>query len=113
MFDLGSRLVRVQCKWAALRADVVTVPLRSCRRGPDGFIRRAYTVDDIDGVAAYCQPLDRCFWLPIERFAGSPEIRLRLVPARNNQRLPINWADDFDFVATLETLGAVAQLGEH
>lgn len=113
VFDLGSRLVRVQCKWAPLRGDVLSVPLRSCRRGRDGFIRRTYTAEEIDAVAAYCQPVNRCFWLPIDLFAGSPEIRLRLAPTRNNQRRRINWADDFDFVAKLRSLGAVAQLGEH
>jgi hypothetical protein len=32
---------------------------------------------------------------------------------RPDQRLRINWADDFDFAAKLKRLGAVAQLGEH
>jgi hypothetical protein len=105
IFDLGQRLKRVRCKWAPLRGDVLSVPFRSCRRGPDGFIRRVYTAEEVDAFAAYCEPLDRCFWLPIERFAGSLEIRLRLAPTRNNQRLRINWADDFDFVARLTPSG--------
>jgi hypothetical protein len=105
IFDLCSRLVRVQCKWAPFRGDVLSVPFRSCRRGRDGFVRRVYTCEEIDAVAAYCQALDRCFWLPIERFVGSPEIRLRVTPTRNNQRLRINWADDFDFAAKLEASG--------
>jgi hypothetical protein len=74
IFDVGTRLVRVQCKWAALRGDVLSVPFRSCRRGPDGFIRHT-------------------------------EIRLRVTPTRNNQRLRINWADDLDFAAKLKASG--------
>jgi hypothetical protein len=39
-------------------------------------------------------------------------LQLRLDPPLNNQCVGINWADDFDFAATLERLGAIAQLGE-
>jgi hypothetical protein len=111
--DVAGRLFRVQCKWVPLRDDWIPIPFQSCRRGPEGFLRGVYTADEVDAIAAYCQALDRCFWLPIQRFPGSPSIRLRVTPARNNQRLRINWADDFDFAARLSDLGAVAQLGEH
>ena len=113
ILDIASKLFRVQCKWVPLRGGWIPIPFQSCRRGPEGFVRRVYTVDEIDALVAYCQALDRCFWLPIQRFAASPAIRLRLAPSRNNQRLRINWADDFDFAARLSDLGAVAQLGEH
>jgi hypothetical protein len=104
ILDLRPRLVRVQCKWATLRGDVVIVWSRSCRRTRDGYLRRIYTAQEIDAFAAYCAELDRCFYLPIERFDGRTSIQLRLAPTRNNQALGINWADDFDFAATLEEL---------
>ena len=40
IFDLGTRLLRVQCKWAARRGDVVVVRCYSCRRTRDGQLKR-------------------------------------------------------------------------
>jgi hypothetical protein len=109
---VGRRLVRVQCKWATRHGELVLVRCYSNRRARTGLVRRLYTAQEIDAFAAYCLELDRCFFMPIERFP-THEIRLRLSAPRNNQRRGINWADDYDFAATLAThRGAVAQLGE-
>jgi hypothetical protein len=113
IFDDGERLWRVQCKWASRYGDVLIVRCYSARRAREGFRRRLYTADEIDAFAAYSAELDRCFFLSLERFRGRANIQLRLAPSRNNQRVGINWADDFDFTATLaQPQGAVAQLGE-
>jgi hypothetical protein len=104
VFDLRPRLVRVQCKWAVRFGDVVTIRCRSSRRGRDGYVRRSYSSGEIDAFAAYCAELDRCYYVPIERFDNRREIRLRLVPTRNNQERGINWAEDFQFEATLSRL---------
>ena len=53
VFDLGGRLLRVQCKWAVRRGDVAVIRCMRCRRGPEGYIRRAYEDDEIDVIAAY------------------------------------------------------------
>ena len=51
--------------------------------------------------------------MPYEEFVCRTQIHLRLSGTNNNQRLGINWADDFDFAARLcDERGAVAQLGE-
>src|SRR5919199_4899937 len=68
IFDVGTRLLRVQCKWALLKDEVLIINSCSNRRGPDGFIKRPYTPDQIDAYAVYSGDLDRCFYLPIERF---------------------------------------------
>jgi PD-(D/E)XK endonuclease len=113
IFDLRPKLVRVQCKAAARYGEVVVVRCRSGRRTRRGIVMRPYTREEIDAFAAYCAELERCFFLPIERFAGRTEVRLRLGPSRNNQRLGVNWANEYDFAATLaRQSGAVAQLGE-
>lgn len=113
IFDLADRLVRVQCKWATRKGEVVVVMCQSGRRSADGFVRRPYTAAEIDAIAAYNLELDRCFLIPIARVEGRPSIALRLSPCLNNQRRRINWADDFDLAATLSPQpGAVAQLGE-
>jgi hypothetical protein len=104
LFDLHPRLVRVQCKWATRDGDVVVVRCRSCRRGRDGYVRRSYSADEVDAIAAYCLDLDRCYFLPIDRFAGYTTVLLRLAPTRNNQKLGVNWAEHFEFDATLGQL---------
>ena len=113
IFDLRPKLIRVQCKWATRRGEVVVVMCQSARRSANGFIRRPYTSEEIDAIAAYNLELDRCFFIPIFRVEGRPSIALRLSPCLNNQTRRINWADDFNLAATLSPQqGAVAQLGE-
>ncbi len=112
IFDLGERLSRVQCKWASRYDEVIIVRCYSARRTRDGLRRRLYTADQVDAFAAYCAELDRCFWLPYDRFPNQSQVFLRLAESRNNQRRKINWADDFDFAATIGRQGAVAQLEE-
>ena len=113
ILGLGYDLLRIQCKWASLVDDVVIVRCSTFRRTRDGYRTTTYTADEVDAIAAYCGQLDRCFLIPIERVAGHRNMVLRIAPTRNNQQRRINWADDFDFAATLgRKQGAVAQLGE-
>jgi hypothetical protein len=104
IFESGRHLLRIQCKWAPRFDSVVIVRCRSCRRTRDGIRHRAYTADEVDAIAAYCADNDRCYLVPATRFEGHPEISLRLTPSRNNQRVGVNWADDFDFAARLTEL---------
>ena len=101
IFDLRPQLVRVQCKWACRRDDVLVVRCCSHRRNRDGVVRRRYSSDEIDAFAAYCAELNRCYLLPADLFAGRTMIHLRLEPPQNNQKLGINWANDYEFAARL------------
>jgi hypothetical protein len=105
LFDTGERLLRVQCKWAPKRGNVIVVNLQTHRCTPHGYVRSTYTAEEVDGIAVYCQALKRCFYLPIEKVQRRRVLHLRLAPAANNQAAAINWAADFE-------LGAIAQLGE-
>jgi PD-(D/E)XK endonuclease len=104
ILDIGPKLLRVQCKWAPLHGDVVVVRCYSCRRAREGLRRRGYTASEVDAIAAYCADLDRCFLIQAERFDGRLQLGSRVAPSRNNQRLGINWAEDFAFEARLEAL---------
>jgi prevent-host-death family protein len=106
IIDTGPRLLRVQCKWAPLRGSVVVVRCDTSRHTPHGYVRTMYSADEIDGIAAYCQELNRCYYVPIEVAAAHRSLHLRLAPAANSQEAAINWAADYPF-------GAIAQLGEH
>jgi PD-(D/E)XK endonuclease len=114
IFEVDGDLYRVQCKWASLDGDVVDVRCYSSRRSRRGLVRRSYTQSEVDLIAVYCPPIDRCYVVPADRFHGHPTIRLRVAPSRNNQRIGVNWADDFAFerLTWLPNQGAVAQLGE-
>lgn len=113
IFDTRPGLVRVQCKWAVRRGDVVIVRAYSCRRTSDGLRRTFYGAEEVDAIAAYCAELDRCYFVPLARLRGHSGIQLRLTPTANSQQLGVNWADDFDFERLdWAALGAVAQLGE-
>jgi PD-(D/E)XK endonuclease len=112
IFDLRPKLVRVQCKWATRRGDIIVVPCYANRRNRDGLLRTFYSADEIDAFAAYCADSDRCYFLSLETFARRSAIQLRLAPTKNNQRVGVNWASQFEFAATLRPFGAIAQLGE-
>ncbi len=64
VLGIGGKLLRVQCKWAGLRDDVVRVRLGSCYHSPTrGYVRTTYGSEEIDAVAAYCPDLDKCYLL--------------------------------------------------
>jgi prevent-host-death family protein len=108
-FEVGGRLLRVQCKWASLdeAAGVIRVSLQGSWLSPNGYVRSSYSEAEIDLVAVYCGDLDRCYLLPSALVAGRRAIYLRVSPPRNAQRACVNVASDFEFA------GAVAQLEEH
>jgi hypothetical protein len=113
IFDLRSRLIRVQCKWAMRYGDVISVRCYRSRRNADGLLNRSYTPDRVDAFAAYNAELRTCYFLPLERFPRRRAIQLRLGMTRNNQQQGVNWAAEHEFAATLgRQIGAVAQLGE-
>ena len=105
VLGLDGQLLRVQCKWANRKGDVVSINLATSRRSADGHIRTTYTADEIDAIGAYCEELRSCFLIPIDIAEGKNAMHLRLAPARNGQRAALNWAEQYE-------LGAVAQLAE-
>ena len=105
-FDLGNRILRVQCKWARLTGDVVCAHLVGFRQTTTGPVRSTYSADEIDAVALYCDDLSCVYLIPIEVVDGQSAVQLRLRPAKNAQRAAINWAEKYLLS------GAVAQLGE-
>lgn len=107
VLGIAGRLLRVQCKWASCRGEVIQVRLRSSYHSPTrGYVVKTYAPDEVDLVAVHCGDLGRSYLLPVEVFAGKNAVYLRLGPARNNQRAALNFAADYEF------RGAVAQLAE-
>jgi PD-(D/E)XK nuclease superfamily protein len=52
VLDVGARLLRVQCKTAALNGDVLVICCYSCRRTADGMLKRSYTSDEIGPMSS-------------------------------------------------------------
>jgi PD-(D/E)XK nuclease superfamily protein len=105
IFDLHPQLLRVQCKWAVRKGDVVVVRICTSRCTPNGHVRTKYDSSEVDAIGAYCPELDACYLLPMVEFDGQGYAHLRLTRARNKQRAGIR-------MATAYRLGAIAQLGE-
>ena len=104
ILDLGSKLLRVQCKWAARTGDVVAIRTLTSRRSRDGHIHRRYAAHEIDAIVAFCEETGRCYLLPQELSVDRSLVLLRLEPTRNNQAAGIRWAREFELEATLKTL---------
>ena len=68
IFDVESKLFRVQCKWAVRKGNVVYIRFRTCRRSRAGLVHRSYATDEIDLVAGYCAQLDQCYFVPFAKF---------------------------------------------
>ena len=107
LFDLGGRVIRVQCKWGSLDKElgVVCVRVGGSRHTPAGYVTSTYSADEVDAIAVYCGDLAETFLLPIDKAEGKRQLHLRLSPPRNSQRACINLASEYQ-------LGAIAQLGE-
>jgi prevent-host-death family protein len=105
LIEANGRLVRVQCKTAVRRGEVIVIRAMTCRRTSDGYVRGGYTRDEIDVVVAYCAEFKRCFAVPITLFGRSATFQLRLSPPRNGQKAGLHFAEDYP-------LGAIAQLEE-
>src|SRR5438105_11333277 len=71
--DLDGRLIRIQCKSAPMRGDVIVVRARTNRRAPEGFRHSTYSADEVDVIAAYAPTLKRCFAAPIQIFRRERE----------------------------------------
>jgi hypothetical protein len=104
IFDLGAKLLRVQCKWAARAGEVVAIRTRTCRRAREGLIHRSYGPDEIDAIAAFCIETGKCYLLPHELSVDRVMVQLRLGPTKNNQSVGIRWASDYEFAAKLRPL---------
>jgi PD-(D/E)XK endonuclease len=105
VFDLGPRLLRVQCKWASRKKGVLVVNTRTCRHTPAGYVRARYDPSEVDAIAAYSPDTGRCYLMPIEDVGSRWVVHLRLQPAADNQEVAIMYARQYE-------LGAIAQLGE-
>ena len=95
--DYEGRLHRIQVKFTESDGNRILVRCRS-HSLTNGKVRQTkhYTAEMIDWIAVYDCTSDRCYYCPSSELgAGRCELSLRLVPARNGQRLRIRNALDY------------------
>jgi hypothetical protein len=99
--DVGDKILRVQCKWASRRGDVIMIRCKTSRHTPRGYCRTTYSADEIDVIAAYSPDVDRCYLISIDEAEHMSEVSLRLTPTLNNQALNVRWARDYEFETSM------------
>ena len=105
--DAGFVLHRIQVKYTESDGQVILVRCRS-HSLTKGKIRQTkhYTAETIDWIAVYDRTTDRCYYCPASELGeGRCELSLRLVAARNGQRIGIRKAEDYtepDFTRELK-----------
>jgi hypothetical protein len=93
----SGRLERVQVKYTRSDGEVVLVRCRS-HSLTNGKVRaiKQYTAAMLDWIAVYDATTDGCYYVPASELRnGRSLLHLRLVPARNNQRLGVRFAASF------------------
>ena len=93
VFEIEGQFLRVQCKLAARKGNVVVIRARTCRRARGGqLVHSKYSPDEIDVVAGYCAENDTSYLIPVALIPSGGDIQLRLTEAKNNQRVGLDWA---------------------
>jgi prevent-host-death family protein len=104
IFDIEGQLLRVQCKWANQKDDVISIRIGGSYHSPTrGYVLSTYSREEVDAVVAYCGANDTCYLLSIDEIEGLASVHMRLAPTRNGQFAGVRMASDYE-------LGAVAQL---
>jgi hypothetical protein len=95
--DDGSQLSRVQCKTGRLRGGAVTFNVCStyAHHPNPRVIRRDYQ-GQVDFFAVFCPDNRRAYLIPIAELPMRRQGRLRVDPPRNNQRVGIRFAAEFE-----------------
>jgi hypothetical protein len=100
--DTGTAILRIQCKWASLRKEVLTARCITSRHTPGGYRRTRYSATEIDAIALYAPDTDCCYLLPVSEVEDHSTISLRIAPTRNNQAKSVRWAHDYEMNAALK-----------
>jgi len=113
VIDVGDQLLRVQCKWASRRGNVLAAYCLTSRHTPRGYLRTTYSSEEVDAIAAYAPDTDTCYLIPIQEVSGQGMISLRVAPTANNQARHVRWARDYELAASLRRNWGVPDSGLH
>lgn len=83
---------RVQVKYVSSKNGVLEIPIRSA----NGHQIIHYSCRDIDIIAAYHAKTQKVYFIPLKSISNRSSFKVRLVPARNNQKKNIALASDYE-----------------
>ena len=98
IIDWKGKLYRVQVKHSSQITEPDGTPAafvfktRWQGHNTSGYTQNCYTKEDTDFFATYYN--GKVFLIPIEECSGA-EKRIRIIPPKNNQRIGINFAEDY------------------
>jgi hypothetical protein len=97
VIDEGTRLARIQIKTGRLRLGAVRFAACSTygHHANPAVVRRPY-VGEVDYFAVYCPETTGVYLIPIEELNLRRQGSLRVDPPRNNQRIGIRLAVDYE-----------------
>lgn len=64
--DTGDEFLKIQVKYASTKDGKLKVSCYGPNSSKSGNNTTFYTEDDIDGIAAFSEDLQECFWIPFE-----------------------------------------------
>lgn len=100
--DIDGKLIKIQVKTSRVIDEEGTIKFscRSTRSNASGCYNRQYTADEVDCFATYHNGI--CYLVPIEEC--SSEKKLRFLPPKNNQKVGINYAKDYELKSQLSKI---------
>lgn len=85
--------IRVQVKYRSAGNGIISVDMRSVWADKKGNHRKPMDKDQVDVVCVYCPNTGACYYINPKNHGGCA--KLRISPAKNNQKTGILLADEF------------------
>lgn len=99
--DIDGKLIRVQCKTSReVDVGVIEFPCRSSRSNTQSNLQRRYTADEIDYFCTFWN--GQCYLVPISECSVTKV--LRFVAPKNNQKVGITYAKDYELQTQIQKL---------
>lgn len=96
--EFNGKLNKIQIKYCGqvTENNSITCP---CASSTNHTTNKHYSTyeNDVDYIACYIVPLDRCILLPIQVVGNKKTITVRTVLPANNQQKGINYIEDYTF----------------
>jgi PD-(D/E)XK endonuclease len=109
VIDDGVRLARVQCKTGRLRnGSVLFNSCSSYAHHPNPRVVKRDYQGQIDYFAVFCPETRQSYLVPIADVTTRYSAVLRIDPPRNNQRIGVRFAADYEIGPATEEPGASA-----
>ena len=101
ILDDGVSLLKVQCKSAKLKQEIISASLTRMTRLKDKYKRETYTEQEIDAFGIYCPDIQQCFLIKIKELTvdgkAQGSVNLRLKESTGNNQHHIRLAKDYMF----------------